>query len=107
MELHITPAAEEELGKRNVNKNRYVVLWYDTEGCGCGVNGVPTIRFTNGDTNDYFEIESDSFPVLIQEHQKVFFAESMKLDVINGMLRLSSPEGILNPFIAPQSICEI
>ncbi|WP_042223523.1 iron-sulfur cluster biosynthesis family protein [Oceanobacillus manasiensis] len=107
MKLHITTSAKEELEKRNDNKNRYVVLWYDTEGCGCGVNGVPTVRFTDDYTETFTEIESDSFPVLIQKHQIVFFAESMKLDSINGMLRLSSPEGILNPFIAPQSICEI
>ncbi|WP_404453279.1 iron-sulfur cluster biosynthesis family protein [Oceanobacillus kapialis] len=107
MELHITEAAKQELQNRGGKQNRYVVLWYDTEGCGCGVNGVPTVRFTDNFTDKYMEVESDGLPVLIQRQQATFFAESMTLTIVNGMLRLTSPEGILNPFIAPQSVCEI
>lgn len=104
MELTVTPDAQEALQKLNGGNYHYLLLWYDAEGCGCGVNGVPTIRFSNQKMKNYIDVVNNLFPTLIHEQQASFFADDMKLDFINGTFRLSSPEGILNPFISQQSV---
>ncbi|MFC3038992.1 iron-sulfur cluster biosynthesis family protein [Virgibacillus xinjiangensis] len=106
MELTITSEAADHLNRINQEGKSYLKLWYDTEGCGCAVNGLPTIRFTNENSNRSLEVKSDRYPVLIDSDQAVFFEEKMKLDVRNGSFRLTSPEGVLNPFISQQQVCE-
>ncbi|GAB3052428.1 iron-sulfur cluster biosynthesis family protein [Virgibacillus ainsalahensis] len=107
MQLSITAEAKEKLSQLNRNNNQYLLLWYDIDGCGCGVSGVPMIGFTDGSGINSIEVKNDSYPTLINKDQAVFFEENMKLSVVNGSFRLSSPEGILNPFISEQSVCEI
>ncbi|MEC5422328.1 iron-sulfur cluster biosynthesis family protein [Virgibacillus sp. C22-A2] len=107
MKLVISPEAERQLNKLNKANSNYLVLWYDTEDCGCGVNGLPALRFTDKKNESYIEVENETFSTLIQRDQAVFFAEKMRLDISNGMFRLSSSEGILNPFISQQSVCYI
>ncbi|PAV29563.1 hypothetical protein CIL05_11915 [Virgibacillus profundi] len=107
MHLTITPEAKVLLDRLNTDNNHYLVLWYDTEGCGCGVNGIPTIRFTNEKDPLDIKVENEVYPILIHKQQATFFAEDMKLDVKGEMFRLSSPEGILNPFISAQSVCVV
>lgn len=105
MKLVITPEAEEQLNQLKRATDNYLFLWYDTEGCGCGVNGVPTVKFIQDKKDTYDEVESNnSIPVLIDGHQKVFFANEMKLDAKKGNFRLSSKEGILNAFIPIQHL---
>lgn len=107
MKLTISSEAKEQLNQLNTENSRYLLLWYDTDGCGCGVNGLPTIRFTNEKTSSDIEIENDMHSVLIHKQQTTFFADDMTLSLVNGVFRLSSPEGILNPFISQQSVCEV
>jgi len=106
MNLTITPAAMDQLKRLN-NHDGNLLLWYDTDGCGCGVNGVPTIRFINESDSSFTEIESDWASTFIHKQQAIFFAEEMKLDFSNQTFRLSSPEGILNPFIGSQRLYEV
>jgi len=106
MKLTITPEAEKQLNQLKNENDNYLLLWYDTEGCGCGVNGVPTIKFIQNKNNTYHEIETETnMLALIDGDQKVFFANDMKLDSKKGVFRLSSNEGILNAFIPLQSVC--
>jgi len=105
MKLTITPEAKEQLIQLK-NNNSGLLLWYDTEGCGCGVNGVASIRFSKNTDSSYKEIESDWTPTYIHRQQAVFFAEEMKLDFDNQTFRLLSPEGILNPFISVTRLYE-
>ncbi|MFC2948245.1 iron-sulfur cluster biosynthesis family protein [Virgibacillus sediminis] len=106
MELTITPEAASSLKQLNRNGENYLKLWYDTDGCGCAVNGLPSIRFTNEKSSRSMDVESNGYPVIIDQDQAVFFEENMKLDVRNGSFRLSSPEGVLNPFISQQQLFE-
>jgi len=107
MELNITEAAVQRLNELNKDEMNYLLLWYDRDDCGCGVNGVPTIRFVNETNDHYKEVQNDLFPTLISKQQSVFFNIEMKLDYFNGCFKLSSPEQMLNPFIPENSVCSI
>ncbi|WP_028783116.1 iron-sulfur cluster biosynthesis family protein [Thalassobacillus devorans] len=99
MELKVTSEAKTKLQSLNPENKRYLRLFYDTEGCGCGVNGVPTLRWTEKRTDWDQEVESDEFEVIVHKQQAVFFNKQLRLAVSNGSLRLSSPNEILNPVI--------
>lgn len=106
MQLTITNKAKEALKNINDENRPYLLLWYDTDGCGCGVNGLPTIRFITEKRNTHRKVDNELFSTLINEQQAIFFAEKMTLDFSNGTFRLSSPEQILNPFISTQSVMQ-
>lgn len=107
MELVVTKEAIEKLNKLNQENNDYLLLWYDRDQCGCGVNGLPTIRFTNEKKDYYKEVQNSTMRTFITEQQAVFFNNELKLDYQNGCFRLTSPEQVLNPFIPENSICSI
>lgn len=106
MKLTITPDAQGKINELNVHNLKFLQLKYDTKGLGCGVNGLPTFILVSRKEDKHFEVENNTFPTIIEKMQAVFFADDMKLDYTNGMFRLSSPEGILNPFISTSSIVE-
>lgn len=47
MKLEITKQSLSKLHELNIDNRKYLLLLYDRDDCGCGVNGVPTIRLTN------------------------------------------------------------
>ncbi|GGM22311.1 hypothetical protein GCM10011351_05250 [Paraliobacillus quinghaiensis] len=104
MKLTITDVALEKLQYLNHDDKKYIVLFYDTDDCGCGVNGLPTIRFTDTMKETDKTVESEAFDVIVDKQQAVFFAPDMKLDFTANAFRLSSPEGILNPIISDQAV---
>jgi len=106
MQLTITNEALDEIEKMNPNHQYHLLLWYDTAGCGCGVSGMPIVQLTDEQDVTYKEIKSDYSQTFIDEEQAIFFANNMKLDFINGMFRLSSPDEILNPFISSRRFLE-
>lgn len=107
MQLHITSKAMENLQELMDDEYNYLLLYYDIDGCGCGVNGIPTVRLTNKKDDFQTEIQSNAINTIISEQQAIFFAEDMKLDFINGYFRLSSPGEILNPNISKQSLTNV
>lgn len=106
MQLTITDDALREIEKMNPNNKYHLLMWYDTAGCGCGVSGMPIVQLTDEQDTTYKEITSNYSRTLIDEEQAIFFAKHMKLDIINGMFRLSSPNEILNPFISSRRFLE-
>ncbi|RFA37183.1 hypothetical protein CAI16_01510 [Virgibacillus dokdonensis] len=107
MELKITSKAWEELQGLPLEYYPYLFLWYDTEGCGCGVNGIPTICLTKQLPSNYKRVLNMQIPTYIQEQQEIFFAEQLILDYNQGLFRLNSPEEILNPFISRQQLISL
>ncbi|WP_010093142.1 iron-sulfur cluster biosynthesis family protein [Ornithinibacillus scapharcae] len=103
MKLTITELAQEKINELG-QEYKYIMLRYDTAGLGCGVNGMPTFSLVNELPEDYMKVENDTIPTVVHKMKSVFFAEDMKLDFINSTFRLSSPDGILNAFIAPGSV---
>ncbi|TQS74697.1 iron-sulfur cluster biosynthesis family protein [Ornithinibacillus gellani] len=106
MKLHLTKQASDKLSKINKEHYSYLLIWYDTEDCGCGVNGLPIPTLVHDKKPTEIELESESFPALVDRQQSIFFTKEMTLDFANETFRLSSPEGILNPFISPTRLIE-
>ncbi|MBM7552383.1 iron-sulfur cluster biosynthesis family protein [Thalassobacillus pellis] len=104
MKLTITDSAKIQLESLRGEEHPYLRLFYDTDDCGCGVNGVPTVRWTSHRTEWDKSIESTDYSVIVHKQQAIFFSEKLKLDAYGGALRLSSPEGILNPAISGREI---
>ncbi|WP_042145810.1 iron-sulfur cluster biosynthesis family protein [Paucisalibacillus sp. EB02] len=106
MKLTITEKAISKIQEFNTRNHHYLLLHYDTVGCGCGVNGVPTIGLVDHKDDSHIEVETHAMPTIVNKMQSVFFAENMKLDFVGGTFRLSSPEGILNPFISTTNLMD-
>ncbi len=88
----------------NDRKKEWIHLAYDTEDCGCGVNGMPTFELKDQIEDNEKRVSCDQFSVSVHYQQAVFFAKEMTLDFNGQTFRLSSPEGVLNPFIPPSVI---
>ncbi|SES82035.1 Uncharacterized protein YqkB [Oceanobacillus limi] len=105
MELTVTNNAIEKMKEIDPSQSYNLLLWYDTDECGCGVNGMPTFRLTKDPKNNNKKVNSNyTMPTYISEQQAVFFSKDMKLDYQGSTFRLISKEGILNPFISTTSI---
>ncbi|SIS37005.1 iron-sulfur cluster biosynthesis family protein [Salimicrobium flavidum] len=88
------------------NNETMLRLAYDTDDCGCGVNGVPVIRLESGMSDKDMKVANDDFFVVINREQSLFFKENMKVELFKGAFRLKSDQGILNPMISPRQVCE-
>jgi uncharacterized protein YqkB len=82
MQLNFTESAKEQLEKQNIVDTASVKLVYDTEGCGCAVNGVPQLWLVERRSADASEIEIEGgpLPVMCEKKHEVFFEERMTLD---------------------------
>jgi uncharacterized protein YqkB len=100
MQLTITPKATQEIKEIKQSNHQYLLLFYDIEGCGCGVNGVITLRLTETKGDTHVTIMNEAFKVIVAKQQMIFLEKKMKLDYVNHAFRLSSPQGILNPIIS-------
>lgn len=106
MKLRITDEAKQRLEQMKDPDRPIIRLFYDTEGCGCGVNGLPTIRLENKERDTDQKVDNEDYPVIIDQQQAIFFKKDMKLDFAKGTFRLSSPDGILNPIISIKDVKE-
>lgn len=82
--MHITfsAAAARELGRRHRPGETLFKLLYDTDGCGCAVNGIARIvpgPFRSLEEGEALAAE-DPYPVAYETRQEVFFEEELKLD---------------------------
>ena len=96
MEIHITEQSAKKLADK-LDDGKYLKLYYDTEGCGCGVNGIPTLWVTDQVSAEDVEIETNAMPVFVEKSQMLFYADRLTIDVSGAnYYRLSSPGEILN-----------
>ncbi|MGG6431332.1 iron-sulfur cluster biosynthesis family protein [Anoxybacillus sp. D401a] len=97
MNVTLTKRAIEHL--RRVQGNKHVKLIYDTDGCGCAVNGVPVLLLIDKLDEHDVAIETNDVPIWMEKHQLIFFDDQMTLDVVDGAgcFQLKSPNQILNP----------
>lgn len=106
MKLRITDEAKQQLEQMKDPERPMLRLFYDTEGCGCGVNGLPTVRLESERRNTDRAVENTDYSVVIDDQQATFFKPDMKLDFVKNSFRLSSPDGILNPIISTKDVKE-
>ncbi|MED0687506.1 iron-sulfur cluster biosynthesis family protein [Anoxybacillus ayderensis] len=96
VKITITERAIEQL--RRVRGNKHVKLTYDTDDCGCAVNGVPMLLLVDQLDEHDVEIETNDIPIWMEKHRLIFFDEQMTIDVVDGAgcFQLKSPNQILN-----------
>lgn len=101
MELVIMEEAARQL-KTIMQRKQILKLFYDTEGCGCGVSGIPMVKIADkpGEKDIKIDCSSHGISVYIHEKEKMFFDEAMTITFQNGVFRLKSPNEILNPMIS-------
>ncbi|MBS2770146.1 iron-sulfur cluster biosynthesis family protein [Anoxybacillus rupiensis] len=87
---------------------RRLKLKYDTDGCGCAVNGVPTLWLVDRADKDDIVVETNFVPVLLEKSRLVFYDETMTIDVVkgSGCFQLKSPNQILNPRMSLLEVSE-
>ena len=102
MELTITDIAAEKMNERIANREGYLKLKYDTDGCGCAVNGVVVLWFVPELEADDIAIETNDRTIYVEKSKTIFFDEQMKIDFSNATncFQLKSPEQILNGFMS-------
>lgn len=92
-----------ELAKLQLEKvlleNQKIKLKYDTEGCGCAVNGVPTLWIVEQLEDKEVEIPTNSISVWIEPSLFVYYDEDMTIDFLPtyNSYQLKSKSEILNP----------
>ena len=95
MELHISEEALEAIRKRR-QPDGLLKLAYDNEGCGCAVNGMPSLWLVQqAGPSDEPITTNAPFSVIADRHHMIYFEDVMKLDIqSNGDYRLSSNQQI-------------
>lgn len=98
MKLNLTDEVQSDLNQILNDENQYLRLVYDTDDCGCGVNGVPLLVISSGVLPQEGKVEQpNGIPTYIFEDQAVFFDEEMTVKKVNQHYMLTSPNRILNP----------
>ncbi|GIP41568.1 hypothetical protein J45TS6_00270 [Paenibacillus sp. J45TS6] len=94
MKIKVNKAAEELLKKKLGDKPGVIRLFYDTEGCGCVVSGVPAFHIVSNTEVLDITIESNvpELTFILDGSKAVFFEEELILSTDPGdrSLRLSS-----------------
>ena len=94
MHITFTEAALHRIDQLRGETTCQLHLYYDTEGCGCAVNGVPAFHIVSNPEDLDITIESNvpELTFIIDGHRAVFFEEELILSTDPGdrSLRLSS-----------------
>jgi uncharacterized protein YqkB len=98
VEINITETAVEKINERIKDRDGYLKLKYDTDGCGCAVNGVVALWFVPKLDADDVALETNDRTVYVEKSKTVFFDEQMKIDFskATNCFQLKSPQQILN-----------
>jgi uncharacterized protein YqkB len=84
MRIDITPEAAGLLASMT-GVGRRLKLVYDTEGCGCAVNGVPALRAVDGPSPGDMEAETDGpLTIWYDPRQEIFFEDRLVIDRAPG-----------------------
>ncbi|CAN7577351.1 hypothetical protein LJR153_004208 [Paenibacillus sp. LjRoot153] len=84
MNITFTDTARQRLTSWMDQNNTLLKLVFDTEGCGCSVNGVPTLWLVSAANADDISAVTDTFPLIYKAKDEIFFEENMKIDFHEG-----------------------
>ena len=98
MEIIITEAAAKKINARTGGQEGYLKLKYDTDGCGCAVNGVVALWVVPKLDDTDIAIETNDRTVYLEKSKIIFFDEQMKIDFseVTNCFQLKSPQQMLN-----------
>lgn len=97
MQITFTKQALEQIDKHHIAGEEKLKLVYDNEGCGCAVNGVPTLWIVQQPGERDLHAEGTPYEVLYEKKHEVYFEDRMTLDYRdNGGYILKSNGQIYN-----------
>jgi uncharacterized protein YqkB len=68
-----------------VGQNEAILkLVFDTEDCGCSVNGVPTLWLVSDSNAEDLTAQTENFKLIYKAKDEIFFEENMKIDFNEG-----------------------
>jgi uncharacterized protein YqkB len=99
MNIEWTDEAIQKVSEKVDGKVGHITLKYDTDGCGCVVNGVTALSFADEFDVDNEKIDTNYLPVYIEKSKMIFMDDKMKIDFLPDInsFQLKSPNGMLNP----------
>jgi uncharacterized protein YqkB len=101
MYIHFTDEAAGFIRERyfSANNRGSVKLVYDTDGCGCAVNGIAALWIVGESDDGDSRAESNAFPAYIDSRHELFFEERVVVDFHQAkrVLMLKSDSQIYNP----------
>jgi len=80
VDIQVTETAKKHIESLAGSESAIIRLAYDSEGCGCGVNGLPALWIVSANEADDVEIQSNHLHFIIHRLQAVFFEEHLYLD---------------------------
>lgn len=85
MKITFTDTAIHRLTPFTSDQNEAMLkLVFDTEDCGCSVNGVPTLWLVSQANDDDLTAETETFKLIYKAKDEIFFEENMKIDYHEG-----------------------
>ncbi|MBD0380454.1 iron-sulfur cluster biosynthesis family protein [Paenibacillus sedimenti] len=80
MKITFTDSAIQRLTPALVDGQALLKLVFDTEGCGCSVNGVPTLWLVDTGSEGDVSADAEPFQLVYKAKDEIFFEENMKID---------------------------
>jgi uncharacterized protein YqkB len=101
MHLTLSGEAAEMLRQRQGDRPGVLRLVYDTEGCGCAVDGVPMLWLTDAPAAGDMAIAGQPLQVWTDPRQTIFFEDEVRLDYRDASrtFRLQSDSQIYNSML--------
>lgn len=98
MNVTVTDAAYEKIMKMIPDEARYIKLFYDTEGCGCVMNGVINLVAVSEKDERDVDVESNKLQIIADRTKLVFMDDQLTVDWhASGKFQLKSPSQFYNP----------
>ncbi|MFY4775884.1 iron-sulfur cluster biosynthesis family protein [Metabacillus sp. RGM 3146] len=100
MNITFTEAAIKQInGKRDGKSDRKMKLVYDTEGCGCVVDGVAVLWLTDDIDDTDLKVSTNDLQVYMDKSAIVYLDENLTVDFSEtaSTFKLKSPSQMLNP----------
>ncbi|RFU62300.1 iron-sulfur cluster biosynthesis family protein [Peribacillus saganii] len=99
MKIEWTETAVKAIREKTDGKSGLMKLKYDTDGCGCVVNGVTALWLVSTLDDDDERIETNNGPIYIEKSKAIFLDDEMKIDFVleANSFQLKSPNQFLNP----------
>lgn len=80
MFISFTASAVRKLSPYLEDGSSKLKLLHDTEGCGCGMSGVPALQLVSAPSAYDRETQGDPFAFYYEPHHEIFYNEPLRID---------------------------